>query len=420
MYQAAKKTHLKALSVSPQPFFSPRGTPISVYHRTQVLAEQGVEIDLLTYGEGQDVVIPGVRIVRIPRFAFLGEVQVGPSVLKCFLDIIVFFWMVGLLIRHRYDFVHVHEEAVFLALFLKPIFRFYLIYDMHSSLPQQLINFDFANNRPVVGLFRFLERLSLRHSDAIITVCPHLLTYIRSQVGDRPSHFLIENSITDPIALAPPKNSTAEKRCGAGQGGEGARPEFPADSPVVVYAGTLEAYQGIDLLLGSFAKVKEALPETRLLIVGGTPSQMERYETLGKSLRLDGACIFTGTVPQELARSYCRKAQVQVAPRLSGAYTPLKVYEQLANGTPIVATNVCSHVHVLNDDVAILVSPNSESLAQGLISALTEPEISRSRAQRAQQLYKSNYSRDVYVKKTQKLLDRMSLDVRDRRRRQLR
>jgi glycosyltransferase involved in cell wall biosynthesis len=415
MHQAGKKTRLKALSISPQPFFSPRGTPISVYHRTQVLAEQGVEIDLLTYGEGQDVIIPGVRIVRIPRFASLGQVMVGPSVLKCFLDIFIFFWMVGLLIRHRYDFVHAHEEAIFLALLLKPIFRFRLIYDMHSSLPQQLINFNFANNRLVVGLFRFLERLALRHSDAIITVCPHLLTYIKSQVGDRPSEFLIENSIIDAIALASPMNSTAAK-----QGGEGPGPEFPAGIPVIVYAGTLEAYQGIDLLLGSFAKVREAVPETRLLIVGGTPSQVEHYKALGKSLRLDGACTFTGTVPYELARSYCRKAKVQVAPRLSGAHTPLKVYEQLANGIPIVATNVLSHVHVLNDDVAILVSPNSESLAQGLITALTEPEISGSRAQRAQQLYKSNYSRGVYVKKIQKLLDWMSLDVRDRRRSQLR
>ena len=70
---------MKALVVAPQPFFSPRGTPFSVYYRTLVMAEQGLEIDLLTYGEGQDVDIPGVRIVRIPRFGFLGPVPIGPS-----------------------------------------------------------------------------------------------------------------------------------------------------------------------------------------------------------------------------------------------------------------------------------------------------------------------------------------------------
>jgi hypothetical protein len=36
------------LVISPQPFFTPRGTPFSVYYRALVMAEQGVEIDLLT------------------------------------------------------------------------------------------------------------------------------------------------------------------------------------------------------------------------------------------------------------------------------------------------------------------------------------------------------------------------------------
>ena len=78
---------MKALVIAPQPFFSPRGTPFSVYYRTLVTAELGVEVDLLTYGEGQDVDIPGVRIIRIPRFSFLGNAKVGPSVLKLFLDV---------------------------------------------------------------------------------------------------------------------------------------------------------------------------------------------------------------------------------------------------------------------------------------------------------------------------------------------
>ena len=58
---------MKLLMIAPEPFFTPRGTPFSVYYRALVAAEQGASIDLLTYGEGDDVVIPGVRIVRIPR-----------------------------------------------------------------------------------------------------------------------------------------------------------------------------------------------------------------------------------------------------------------------------------------------------------------------------------------------------------------
>ena len=46
---------MKALVSAPQAFLSPRGTPFSVYYRTPVTAHLGVQIDLLTYGQGQDV-----------------------------------------------------------------------------------------------------------------------------------------------------------------------------------------------------------------------------------------------------------------------------------------------------------------------------------------------------------------------------
>ena len=153
---------MKALVVTPQPFFSPRGTPFSVYYRTLISAELGLKIDLLTYGEGQDVDIPGVRIIRIPRFGFLGNVKVGPSVLKLFLDIFVMIWTIGLLLWNRYDFIHAHEEAVFFCRFLKPIFRFKLVYDMHSSLPQQLTNFQFTNSKLLISFFKKLEDSCLR------------------------------------------------------------------------------------------------------------------------------------------------------------------------------------------------------------------------------------------------------------------
>ena len=113
---------MKALVIAPQPFFSPRGTPFSVYYRTLVTSELGVKVDFLTYGQGENVDIPGVRIIRIPRLRCLGEVKIGPSGLKLFLDLFLVLWTVALLLRHRYDFVHAHEEAVFFCRFLKPLF----------------------------------------------------------------------------------------------------------------------------------------------------------------------------------------------------------------------------------------------------------------------------------------------------------
>ena len=114
---------MRVLVIAPQPFFSPRGTPFSVYYRSLISSELGVKMDFLTYGEGQDVDIPNVNIIRIPRFKFLGNVVLGPSPLKLFLDVFIIIKMIWLLITNKYDVVHAHEEAVFFAWFLKPIFH---------------------------------------------------------------------------------------------------------------------------------------------------------------------------------------------------------------------------------------------------------------------------------------------------------
>lgn len=194
---------MKALVIAPQPFFSPRGTPFSVYYRTLITAELGVEVDLLTYGQGDDVEIPGVRLIRTPAFEFLGKIKIGPSGLKLFHDIFIVIWTIGLLLTRKYDLVHAHEEAIFLCAFLKPIFKFKLIYDMHSSLPEQLTNFNFTTSKSLINLFKALEDFCLKASDATITICPSLYNYACQLVDDQDKVLLIENSIFDEVKLSP-------------------------------------------------------------------------------------------------------------------------------------------------------------------------------------------------------------------------
>jgi glycosyltransferase involved in cell wall biosynthesis len=384
---------MKALVISPQPFFSPRGTPFSVYYRALVMAEKGVQIDLLTYGEGQDVVIPGVRIIRIPRVKALGEIKIGPSFPKLVLDVLLVLRMLSLLMVRRYDFVHAHEEAVFFCLLLKPIFRFKLLYDMHSSLPQQLSNFQFTRSRLLVDVFRILEDASLRAADVVITICPDLADYVRGRIRDFGKHFLIENSIFDPVRLAEPP--IEQSGCPAFASRDPSL-QLPRERRMVLYAGTLEPYQGIELLLRAFGLMICKVPEAFLLVVGGNPSQVDTYRSLSRTLGIDAAVAFTGQVPQAQAQRLTRLAEVLVSPRIMGTNTPLKIYQQLASGKPLVATRIYSHTQVLTDEVAFLVDATPESLADGIAEALGSGGESTARAQRAVELYQSRYARSIY------------------------
>ena len=50
--------------LAPEPFFEPRGTPFSEYHRIKALGELGHHVDLVTYPIGRDVELPNLRIFR--------------------------------------------------------------------------------------------------------------------------------------------------------------------------------------------------------------------------------------------------------------------------------------------------------------------------------------------------------------------
>lgn len=394
---------MKALIIAPQPFYSPRGTPLSVYYRTLVVAELGVKVDFLTYGEGQDVDIPGVRIMRIPRLKMLGNAKVGPSYLKLFLDIFVVTRMIRLLLKNHYDFVHAHEEAIFYATFLRPIFKYKLIYDMHSSLPQQLTNFKFTNSKLIIKLFKKLEDNCLTKSDAIITICPDLYNYVNTIIDNKKKHFLIENSIFEKVKILNNQNGRSVKVSAPSHAEK--LMSLKNGKHLLVYAGTLEEYQGIDILIKAMDHVLKKVDNVVLLVAGGRPDQVERYSKLAAECGLKENVIFTGNVPQEEAKYFNSQANVLLSPRSEGTNTPLKVYEQLASGIPIVATNIYSHTQVLSEDVAFLVKPDPEDMAAGILAALNSKGESDKKVKNAQQLYQDKYSRPVYTNKMEQLLE---------------
>lgn len=398
---------MKSLVIAPQPFFSPRGTPMSVYYRALVVAGKGVEIDLLTYGEGQDVEIPGVRIIRTPRFGLFGNVKTGPSLLKIFLDIFIALWTVALLIRNRYDFVHAHEESVFIAALLQPIFRYKLVYDMHSSLPEQLNNFGWSKSNVLRRFLSWAEDSVLTRSQAVITICPALADFALSRIAeeDKEKHFLIENSIFEPVRL---KNaSTSSESSGAIEAALSALQE-KGRTRTLVYAGTLETYQGIDLMLESMVIVARDSQSIGLLVAGGSAGQVDHYKAMASRLGIEDCCVFLGRVPQVDAKRLVALSDAVLSPRTRGMNTPLKVYELLDCGKPLVATRIPSHTQVLTDEVCFLADAEPPSFAEQMIAAVEDEERIARTIERAKALYESDYSRAAYEEKIERLLRRVA------------
>ncbi len=72
--------------IAPEPFFEPRGTPFSEFHRIRALTALGHQVDLVTYPFGQSVSMPGLCVFRSLRPPFVDHVKIGPSLAKIPLD----------------------------------------------------------------------------------------------------------------------------------------------------------------------------------------------------------------------------------------------------------------------------------------------------------------------------------------------
>lgn len=130
---------MKVLFLAPQPFYQERGTPIAVGLAVRSLCELGHNVDLLVYHEGRPFDCPGLRLHRIPRVPGVHHVRPGFSGKKLICDVFMFFKALSLARRLRPDVVHAVEESVFMALAIRWLFRIPYIYDMDSSLPDQIV-----------------------------------------------------------------------------------------------------------------------------------------------------------------------------------------------------------------------------------------------------------------------------------------
>jgi glycosyltransferase involved in cell wall biosynthesis len=169
---------MKILLLAPHPFYQTRGTPIAVDLVLRVLSERGDQIDIVTYPEGNDIVYSGVSIYRTPRLPILRNIRPGFSWKKLVCDLFLLIQAFHLVSQNRYDLIHAGEEAVFIGLLFKKLYKVPYVYDMDSSLAQQMVEkYSWLSSlKPVLD---FCEGTAVRNAKAVVSVCDALADDIR-------------------------------------------------------------------------------------------------------------------------------------------------------------------------------------------------------------------------------------------------
>lgn len=248
-----------------------------------------------------------------------------------------------------------------------------LVYESHGYAPDvasALPSLVATANTPSP---RKLRRLAAREShvwraaDGYVTITDALRSELESRLGSRARIAVVPDGVRIANAGERPLHRPVERNA-------------PEGAAVIAYAGHLYAWKGVEVLLEAIAQ----LPDARGLIIGGHPAEpdLARTKAVADRLGISDRVTFTGLVEPGRVPELLRQADVLVLPNpasaISTRYTsPLKLFEYMAAGRPIVSSDLPSIREVLRDGVnALLVTPGDPAaLASAIDRLLKEPAL---------------------------------------------
>ena len=154
----------------------------------------------------------------------------------------------------------------------------------------------------------------------------------------------------------------------------------------ILYVGQLYPWKGIGILI----EAMEYLQEGCLHVVGGSQEAVEKWRKRSAEMKIQGRIVFHGQVSPREVQIHLQDAAVAVLPLtqdlISASFTsPLKLFEYMAAGVPIVASDLPSTREVLTPGVnALLVPANSpKALADGIRKLLGDRGLAERMGQKA-------------------------------------
>ncbi|WP_353684119.1 glycosyltransferase family 4 protein [Thermodesulfovibrio sp. 3907-1M] len=174
------------------------------------------------------------------------------------------------------------------------------------------------------------------------------------------------------------------------------------ENSYICYTGSLYKWKGVDVLISAM----KYLQDEKLVIIGGG-DRLNELKELAMEENIDNRVIFTGDIPHSLIPEYLSKAKIAVLPNLaegpSEFSSPLKLFEYMAAGIPIVASDLPVFKEILqnNETTIFFEAGNPKSLAD----AIKKISDSKSLAEKLSYNAKKIAKHYTYEKRAEKILE---------------
>ena len=363
----------------------------------ETLVREGHQVDavaLRKIGQPCYESLNGVKIYRIQE-----RVRNEKGKLSYLYRLLKFFFNSALFIskqhlRRRYNLIHVHsvpDFEVFAAFFVK-MTGARIILDIHDIVPEFYASrFNLSKASPVFKALALIEKVSIAFSDHVI-IANHIwektLTS-RSSKKEKCTTFL---NYPDPSIFY---NRPRERK---------------DDKFLIIYPGTINWHQGLDIAVNAFAQLKDETPEAEFHIYGDGPMRTA-VQCLIADLGLQEKVFLKGTLPLEQIAVAMAQADLAVVPKrndpFGGDAFSTKILEFMALGVPVVAAATRIDRYYFNSSIIRFFEPeNAEDLASAIKELVRNRELRESLAANAMS-FVADYTWDKIEKDYLSLVDNL-------------
>jgi len=264
---------------------------------------------------------------------------------------------------HRYDLIHVHNVPDFLifAAWYPKWSGAKLILDIHDAVPE-LFASKFRTNEKngYIGLLKIVERASAAFADHVI-ISNHLwyekLT-ARSVTSQKCSVFV--NHVDQAIFYRRPRTRNDDKI-------------------IIVFPGSLQWHQGLDIALKAFSRVRRKLPNAEFHLYGveGAAGTKAELAVLAEELGLNGSVKFRGRLPLERIADVIANADLGVVPKRADSFGneaySTKIMEFMSQGIPVVVSQTRVDTFYFDPTVVrFFESGNDQGMADAMLEVIED------------------------------------------------
>jgi glycosyltransferase involved in cell wall biosynthesis len=334
----------------------------------ETLIRHGYEVDAVALGKiGQRRYesLGGVRICRIQERVRdeIGKFSYLNKLLKFFVRSVLFISREHL--QRRYNVIHVHsvpDFEVFATLFAK-FTGARIILDIHDIVPELYASkFHVKQESLIFKALVLIEKASIAFSDHVI-IANHIWEETLRSRSIRKEKCTTLLNYPDPSIFYQRVRTRNEEKF------------------IVIYPGTINWHQGLDIAVMAFAKIKGAIPQAEFHIYGDGPMR-PAIQQLIADFNLEERVFLKGMLTLDQVAMAMANADLGIVPKRNDSFGgdafSTKILEFMALGIPVIVAATRIDRYYFNDDIVRFVEPeNVQDLALALDDMIRNPELGK-------------------------------------------